>query len=205
MNRTIPLGKRGRVSVVWCEWDSSPSLLRNQPPRTPCSLTPRSVSLHLSLFLSFRPRNHYDDLMGFGLDNVESVIENGVSLAGEDQDPMVLGRYLIYCRGRRTRRDETRLQTLYRTPEVVERPAVGHAHINGGGYLVALVSHTQYMPTTTSWGKRVCSLPQRSMQEINARSLMRTSHRFFAYGTPCREQPFLYRRFDPRRKIPHPL
>eukprot|EP00903_Cladosiphon_okamuranus_P011091 g10467.t1 len=45
----------------------------------------------MPLVIRGRPPNHYDGLVGFGLDNVESVIENGVSLSGEGQEPMVLG------------------------------------------------------------------------------------------------------------------
>lgn len=56
-------------------------------PSLSTSHQPRTLS-----FLSCRPRNHYNELVGFGLDNVETVIENGVSLAGAGQEPMVLGR-----------------------------------------------------------------------------------------------------------------
>ncbi|CAN0498276.1 unnamed protein product [Ectocarpus sp. 12 AP-2014] len=39
-----------------------------------------------------RSPNHYDRLVEFGLGDVESVIEKGVSLSGEGEEPMVLGR-----------------------------------------------------------------------------------------------------------------
>lgn len=68
-------------------------------------LTPKSHHPYcslISLFPSLRPPNHYNELVGFGLGNVESVIEYGVSLAGEGQEPMVLGRYV-----EATLRDET--------------------------------------------------------------------------------------------------
>lgn len=42
--------------------------------------------------LLHRSPNHYERLVKFGLNDVESVIENGVALAGAGEDPMVLGR-----------------------------------------------------------------------------------------------------------------